>query len=521
MAAVLLGGVAVRAWEYLGKASLWLDELSLSESILNRSLRDLLVRPLTLGQAAPPGFLTAVKISTMLFGTSELALRLPSFLVTLASLFFFAAVARRYLSGWTAVFATALFAIGFPFVHYGAEMKQYAGDIAVALLLLLVAFDLSRESPSKGDYVRAAAAGVIGASYSMPAAFMLAGLGVALFLVALLTPPRRPSLALVSTVAVWAVAAAGFSLWNINRLDPQMRANFYGYWRDNFPPIPLRRRGDLLWPVNQIVLFFRFMLGYRWPRVFGALTILGFVMLWRRRRTSALLLAGPVVVTVAASAAHFYPFYGRLTLFLGPAYLLLAAEGARWVARALATLRIPRPLTAAFLALPPLLAFVDNHPVARRQENRQLFEYLEKRRRPGDAVYIPYDTIRALHYYGPRTGLDPASVMEGACHRGDLAGYLREIDHFRGRPRVWVIFAQTTPETMEQPTMRDYLQTIGRRREGLTVPTVESSAFDMRTELYDLSDPARLAASMADAFPLPPFDADTVHRLSCFPENRP
>src|SRR5215831_14681195 len=83
MAAVLLAGVAVRLWEYLGNASLWLDELALSESILDRSVLDLLRRPLALGQSAPAGFLVAVKVSTMLFGTSELALRLPSFLLTL------------------------------------------------------------------------------------------------------------------------------------------------------------------------------------------------------------------------------------------------------------------------------------------------------------------------------------------------------------------------------------------------------------------------------------------------------
>jgi hypothetical protein len=83
-----------------------------------------------------------------------------------------------------------------------------------------------------------------------------------------------------------------------------------------------------------------------------------------------------------------------------------------------------------------------------------------------------------------------------------------------------VIFAQTVPATMEQPTMRGYLGTIGRRREGLTVQTVESTAFDMRAELYDLSDPARLAASTADSFPLPLVDAEVVRRLSCWPEPR-
>ncbi|HEY2797494.1 MAG TPA: glycosyltransferase family 39 protein [Thermoanaerobaculia bacterium] len=518
MAAVLLAGAGVRLWEYFGNSSLWVDELALSESILHRSLFDLLVHPLALGQSAPAGFLVAVKLSTMVLGTSELALRVPSLLFTLAALPLFVAVANRYLSGWAAVFATALFAFGSQFVHYGAEVKQYGADVAVVLLLLLVAFDLSLESPPRKAFLRAAAAGALGVWFSMPAAFVLAGIGGALLLQSLLVRPRRVSRALLGTVAVWAVAAAAASLWNITRADPQIRSFLYGYWVDAFPPFPLRRRGDLLWPVNQIVLFFRWMMGYPRPGIFAGLTLVGFAGLWRRRRDSALLLAGPLVVAVAASAAHFYPLRGRLTLFLGPVLLLLAAEGTRWVARGLERLRVPKPLTAALLALPPFLAFVGNHPVARRQENRVLFEYVQRRRRTGDAIYIPYDTIRALRYYGPRTGLDPASVTPGKCHRGDLSAYLREIDQYRGRPRVWVIFAQTVPATMEQPTMRAYLGAIGHRREGITVPTLESAAFDMRAELYDLSDPERLAASTADAFPLPWVDAEVVRRLSCWPE---
>ncbi|HEY4229659.1 MAG TPA: glycosyltransferase family 39 protein, partial [Thermoanaerobaculia bacterium] len=174
MAAVLLAGAAVRLWEYLGNASLWIDELALSESILHRSLIDLLLRPLALGQSAPAGFLVAVKLSTMLLGTSELALRVPSLLFTLASLPLFAAAARRYLSGWAAVFATALFAFGWQLFHYSAEVKQYAGDVMVAALLLLVAFDLSLPSPPKSAYRRGAVAGALGVWFSMPAAFVVA-----------------------------------------------------------------------------------------------------------------------------------------------------------------------------------------------------------------------------------------------------------------------------------------------------------------------------------------------------------
>ncbi len=521
MAAALLAGVALRLWEYLGNASLWVDELALSESVLNRSMFDLLVKPLGVGQASPPGFLAAVKVTTMLFGTSELALRLVPLLFTLAGFGLFAAVAWRVLSGgWAAVFATGMFALGTPFFHYGAEMKQYAGDIAIALLLLLVALDLSERPPERGPYRRAALAGAVGAWFSMPSAFVLAGLGVVLLLDALLTPPRRPRPALIATVGVWAAAAITSGVWNLTRPDPRTREFLYGYWFDSFVPIPLRKRSDLLWPLNQLVLFWKWTMGYPWALFLAFVILLGFVMLWRRRRIYAMILAGPLVVTVLASAARFYPFRGRLTLFLCPALLMFTAEGARWVVRGLQRLRVPAPAAASLFIIPPLLAFIDFHPVMRREENRPLFQYLAKRRRPGDAIYIPYDTIRALRYYGPRTGLDPADVLQGKCHHGDLNAILQEIDHFRGRPRVWAIFGHSTLETHEQATMRGYLQTIGRRREGMSLPTVASAEFDMRTELYDLSDPERLASSTADTFPLPLVDPELVRRLSCWPEPR-
>ena len=519
MGAVLLAGAALRLWEYFGNASLWVDELALSESILYRPLPQLLVQPLKVGQAAPAGFLAAVKLSTMLFGSSALAMRLPALLFTLAGLGLFAAVARRMLSGWAAVFATGLFAFGQTFVHYGSEVKQYAGDIAVALLLLLVALDIGPGATRPAAFRRAAIAGAVGVWFSMPSAFVLAGLGAALLLEALLVPPRRPSRALLWTIAIWAAAAMASSLWNLTRPDPATRDFLYGAWIDSFVPFPLRRRGDLLWPINQVMLFWRWNMRYPYPRLLTAVTFLGFAMLWRRRRLFALLLAGPIVVTVMASAARFYPFKGRLTLFLVSGLLLLGAEGARWVARGLVRLHVPAPLAAACCALPPLLGFFVYHPVQYRQENRALFEYLKKRRRPGDAIYIPYDTIRALKYYGPRTGLDPSTVQPGTCHRGDLAAYLREIDRYRGRPRVWVIFAHNLAETQEQPTMRSYLRAIGRYREGIRVPSGsgDSPQIDMSTELFDLSDPKRLASTTAASFPLPAIDPAMVRELSCWP----
>ena len=65
--------------------------------------------------------------------------------------------------------------------------------------------------------------------------------------------------------------------------------------------------------------------------------------------------------------------------------------------------------------------------------------------------------------------------------------------------------------------MRSYLRAIGRRREGICVPTGDSPRSDMSTELFDLSDPERLASTTAETFPLPEIDPSMVRELSCWP----
>lgn len=73
--------------------------------------------------------------------------------------------------------------------------------------------------------------------------------------------------------------------------------------------------------------------------------------------------------------------------------------------------------------------------------------------------------------------------------------YLRELDRFRGRPRVWVVFAHALPSLAEQPTIRGYLGHIGKRREGF-------EAVGAAADLYDLSEPERLQSSTAETYPL-------------------
>ncbi len=86
--------------------------------------------------------------------------------------------------------------------------------------------------------------------------------------------------------------------------------------------------------------------------------------------------------------------------------------------------------------------------------------------------------------------------------------YLRELDRFRGSPRVWVLFAHASPRLAEKPAIRGYLASIGKR-------TASIEAEGALADLYDLSAPDRLTNATADAFPLAAGNPELEARYGC------
>src|SRR5262250_2645074 len=170
-------GVVLRAWAYLRDTSLYLDEILLSRNILDLPLRRLLTQPLALDQVAPRGFLLIERLCVVLFGPSEMALRLFPFLCGIASLLLFQRLVERILPPIGAAMALFLVAIGVPFLRFGAEVKQYECDLLSAILLpLLVLILLEREAPRQ-RFVLTGLAGFLVIWFSQASVLVMTGLG--------------------------------------------------------------------------------------------------------------------------------------------------------------------------------------------------------------------------------------------------------------------------------------------------------------------------------------------------------
>ena len=414
-----------------------------------------------------------------LFGPSELALRLVPLLGGLAALALFAlagapgpaGLARR--PGDRALCAQPP---GHRLLRRGQAVLDRRRDHARPH---------AHGPPSRGrtrSPLRLAGAALVGAAavwFSQPAVLTLAGLGAGLTWIALRRggwPALRP---LSPVLAVWAASAAAATAVGYRTLTPETREYMQRFWDPSLP--------------RPIVL---------------VLVVLGSLVLWLKRPAVAPLLIGPVAVTLAAAAAHRYPFTGRAIFFLTPVALLAAADAADSLVGGLARLGVPRPVGAGIFAAGVAVVTAMHLPVYRHEETRPVLAELAARRQPGDVLYVFYGAERAVRFYGPRVGIAVSDATLGGCHRGEPREYLRELDRFRGRPRVWVVFAHASPGLAEKATIRGYLGSIGKRSGA--VEDVGASA-----DLYDLSDPERLANAAAETYPLPAGNPDLAARIGC------
>jgi Dolichyl-phosphate-mannose-protein mannosyltransferase len=506
---LVLLGVALRMWAYLADGSFWLDEILLSRNIVGLPLGELLTQPLKLDQVAPRGFLLAERLSVVLFGENELALRLFPFLSGVVGLVLFRRLAERTLDGWGVPFALALCAIAVPFLRYGAEVKQYEVDATATILLLLLALDLRQPDASTQRLVWTGLAGLGIVLFSQASVLVMAGIGLAFAVQWLLSRDRSTGRALVYTMPLWAMAALLAIAAGFKSMTPSTREFMYNFWRPGFFPRPMKSPSEIGWFWDQALTLFtdRTLLRYRWPAFFLIVALLGVVATWRARRDVALLLLGPLFMAAAAAVAHQYPFRGRLILYLVPILFLAIACGAEWMRSRVG--RYQPALGAALmlaLLLPPVEAMATNTPPYDMEHHRVILDYLKAHRRPGDMIHTFPLTRIGLLYYGPRYGLEPVDWRTGICSRDDTRAYLRDVDRYRGAARVWLLSSRPRPFRVAVPAVRSYLATIGVRRDSLALPSLQ---FDSVTvDLYDLSDSTRLRAATAETFSVDPMPTD-------------
>jgi hypothetical protein len=461
--------------------SLWLDEAMLSINIVNRSFLGL-TEWLEYDQQAPIGFLWLQKISVLVFGNNEYALRLVPFLAGCAALWLMYLLSRR-LPAFAGFTALALFAFSYPLIYYTSEAKQYIVDAAIALGLLSLFLQLEARGLTLRDH---AALGLIGAGavwFSHPAVFTLAGIGLALSVKAF---QKKPWPALGGPLLTGALWLASFALFYFLFLNRSVTAGvLLDFWGDAFLPLSSRAGS---WLAISFSNFFRDVAGLKTSLFLASLLVLcGLAFIFRTNLSLGIALTAPALLVLLASAARVYPFAGRMILFLTPVVFVAFGGFVELLGRAIrnppASART-RGLAAVFLVFLAAQTSAPNFvsPVY-REHIKPTMEYLRDSYKEGDQIFVYYWTEPAFRYYAPKFGFGADDYLASARHSENPEGNIAEIAPLLGHKRVWFIFSHVYEqgEFNERDYILEYLDSVGKLTREFRAPGTSVYLY-----LYDL-----------------------------------
>ncbi len=393
-------GVLLRLVIWGQARSVYLDEVALLRNFVERDYAALW-HPLAYAQYAPPLFSTVVKASLAVFGTSEWAIRLVPVLASCVMLGLYARLALRWLPRWWAPLAVATVATSSLYLDFATVCKQYSTDSLLAVGLLVLASHQVRQ-PTLRPWVAVAWAigGALAIWTSMPAVFILAGVGLAFAWAYRRQLPGPPLGWLLVLAGVWGLSFLAYFklLLQAGAQSPYLQQ----FHQDAFLAVPPRSAAD--W--NRLGA----QLGGLADKGFGktslamALAGLGFlagtVQLLRRPGARSWLLLGPLLTCLAASAWHYYSLLPRLMVFWLPLALLVVLYGLSELAKQARWAQVGLPLLVflvlgnqqrlRFLAVPFQADYVDMSGA---------LTYVAAHQQPDEWLFFYHNEQQLAHYY--------------------------------------------------------------------------------------------------------------------------
>jgi hypothetical protein len=484
-------GIGLRLQNYMANFDMFIDEISVAWNVLPRTYRELW-KPLDYYQNAPIGFLIAAEFFTHMFANiaPEHSLRLYALLTAIVSVPLFWLLASRVLSVGAVPLAVFLFAVSKYLIGYSSEVKQYEGDVAITIFLLLLSILVYSRKRSVGILLLYAVIGALGIWFSQPAVFILTGIGLYWSVQTLIGRRIKEFVYVLPVFMFWAANFVAYYVFVGSKYV--CNDNYLMYFAKSFMPWPPTSYGDLCWFPNILMKVVEVPGGFR-PQVAVVICLLllaGFGTLYHRQRHAFFFLLSFVPLVLLASGLRLFPLQHRIILFVVPVMILGVSEGTAFLTKKLYK-QAPCAVVALVLivALPPALDMREYpfKPIS-AEGVKPLIEHISQHRQPNDTVFLYRGFDRYFKYYGPRFGMsddmpDMQFVMMPRKPK-DVADLRDEIDKLRGHRRVWLLFYNRANTEMvnERTFVLYYLDGVGRQLDACEQEDVSLYLYDLATE---------------------------------------
>jgi hypothetical protein len=464
-----LAGILLRIERALLGRSFRGDEAAMASAIQSHSLIELITKPLGASVTAPFSFLVIEKLVTGLFGLQDIFYRLTPILAGCLSVVLMYFLARELLGNFGAAFAVGAFSLNWMLSFYSSDLKQYSTDVAITLLIYVMAARYFKDSSAR-NLEWLAGAGLVGIFFSHPSIFLLSSLGLALLVQTWKDRTLYKKIFVVGGLWVVVFLALYFLSY---RAVGQYSYNI-DYWNHLGALMPVPPWKNPGWFVQRLNAFFTVDLNltsltYIEAILYGSGAAFLF---WKKKWQWSLILPGSMGFTFLASGIANYPFKDRLILFLASStFLLIGAgiDGLVFILRSSAFFsRLLGGLLTAYLLLGPVITTYNYIQEPRafplKEDIKPVMLYILQHGQPNDQ-FVVYDQAAVTYsYYAQFYGLNNSPTILLGDYRKKPIKYNQVIDALPKDQRVWFVFSNvlyTLNDESDRTYMFDYLSTIG------------------------------------------------------------
>lgn len=308
----------LRFFLFIQKRDFWHDEAALLMNLREKSFSELLKVKLEYNQIAPPLFLVLCKFFYLLDKekNNEILLRFVPFLCSVISIFlFYNFLSKINFDSNYCFFSMLSFCLSEMLILYSSELKHYSMDLLFSILFLIFFLKFLKKW-TLFYFLLFLFSGILFPFFS--------------FVIFLLFPPtlvisffyflRKKSkvLYVILLFFVWLIFA---TFYYYNFLSHH-RGNefFYTYWK-NFFFDPFKF-SEYIRFIGVFISLFHGACGLRAPIIAFFLFLTGLIFIFKKSKLLFFLIFLSTLTCAIFSFISFYPFHGRLLLFIVPLFLL-------------------------------------------------------------------------------------------------------------------------------------------------------------------------------------------------------
>ena len=441
---------------------MWLDPAMLALNVVDRDFGELLGR-LDMNQAAPAGFLWLSKALGSVFDYSEYSLYLAPCLFGVVAFLLFIRLSIDVLGPRCAPLAYLPMATCSTAIFYCGEFRPQSFDLFFTVLVLLAGRQVLNRDWATVAIASFAAVSIVALWFSYAVAFVVAGSGAALVLLAITSAQVRARLQM--TVAFAAVMGFFFVLYLLH-IRPSIGGDLYTANTAAYAPVVAVAKAQWWWWILAVTGYFEFPLGFRGLFIVpmgGIIAGVAVCLSDKRYRPVAAIFGAPIILVLAASSLGMYPIAtglhevkARFVLFTVPIALIFIAVGISRVCQMVGKIKIFAYLIVASLLISSFAGALSG-PRFPAQEMRPLVQYLEQHIQAGDSVYVFHASVPAFRFY---TRHDPIEAVFG--HSLRRSNVQRDLQRVRKAGRLWVVVSHAFGG--ERRAIRKTLNTMGERK---------------------------------------------------------